>query len=188
MTVPALLAAAAAAMLMAGCTTPPSYNFVRRTQEELAAQVLAEVCLPFVADGADYADLRGRLDFAWTEDFPELLTSGPPGPVFRQGWPGDTAVLSFDPGTRTRLPEWQGMRDCRINLKRSTPDAIRAVVTEVMATRPEFSPGRPVDREIVKYCARPAGGPALWAHVIDAGTSGVMVGVSQSRNPSEGCE
>jgi len=180
-------AIAAAASLAAGCTTPTSYNFVRRTQEGLAAQVTGEVCLPFVADGVDYATVRGRLDFAWGEDLPELLTSGPPGPVFRQGFPRDTAVLSFTPGT-ARLPGVQGMRDCRITLKRSTPEAIRAAAAGVMAARPEFTEGRIVDREIAKYCARPEGRPALRVHVIDAGTSGVIVGVSQSRDPGEGCE
>ena len=180
--------AVAAALLAAGCTTPTSYNFERRTQEGLAAQVLGEVCLPFVADGVDYATVRGRLDFAWGEDFPELLTSGPPGPVFRLGFPMDTAVLSFTPGDKTAIPDQRGMRDCRINLKRSTPEAIRAVVAEVMASRADFTSGRPVDREIAKYCARPAGQPTLRVHVIDAGSSGVVVGVSQSRDPREGCE
>lgn len=178
----------AAAILAAGCTTPTSFHFERRTQEGLAAQVMADVCLPFVADGVDYRTVRGRLDFAWGEDPPELLTSGPPGPVFRQGFLVDDAVLSFTPGNATRIPEQRGMRDCRISLKRSTPDAIRAAVAGVMANRPEFTPGRPADREIAKYCARPAGQPTLRVHVIDAGTSGVVVGVSQSRDPREGCE
>lgn len=187
MKVSAALTGVVVASLLVGCTTPTSFNFERRTQEELAAQVLAEVCLPFVADGADYPTVRGRLDFAWNEDFPELLTSGPAGPVFRQGFPRDTAVLSFNSGTRTRLPEWQGMRDCRINLKRSTPGAIRTVVAEVMATRMAFATGKTVDREIANYCAEPAGGPALRVHVLDLGASGVMVGASQSRSPQEGC-
>ena len=182
------LAGLAAALLATGCTTPTSLNFERRTQEDLTAQVLTEVCLPFVADGVDYQTVRGRLDFAWGEDFPELLTSGPPGPIFRQGWPMDTAVLAFTPGTATRIPEQRLMRDCRITLKRSTPDAVRAVVAQVMASRPAFTPGRLTDREIAKYCARPAGEPALRVHVIDAGRSGVIVGVSQSRHPREGCE
>ncbi|HEY1224153.1 MAG TPA: hypothetical protein VGE54_02900 [Brevundimonas sp.] len=180
--------ALAAVLLSGGCTTPTSFNFERRTQEGLAAQVMAQVCLPFVADGVDYHTVRSRLDFAWGEDPPELLTSGPPGPVFRQGFLVDDAVLSFTPGHATRLPEWQGMRDCRLVLKRSTPAAIRAVIEEVMAARPDFTSGRPVQREIAKYCARPEGGPAVRLHVMDAGTSGVIVGVSQSRSPMDGCE
>ena len=182
------LAGVVIAGMLAGCTTPTSYNFERRTQEGLTVQVLGEVCLPFVADGADYAEVRGRLDFAWGEDLPELLTSGPPGPVFRQGFPMDTAVLSFTPGNTTRIPEARGMRDCRITLKRSTPEAINAAVAEVMASRPTFTQGRTVHREIAKYCARSETGLALRVHVIDAGTSGVVAGVSQSRSPTEGCE
>ncbi len=181
--------ALAAVLLAGGCTTPTSFNFERRTQEGLAAQVLADVCLPYVADVADYRTVRGRLDFAWGEDLPELLTSGPPGPVFRQGFLVDDAILSFTPWPST--PDWRGfpaMRDCRLVLKRSTPDAIRAVVAEVMAARPDFTPGRSMDREIAKYCARPEGRPVVRLHVMDAGTSGVIVGVSQSRSPMEGCE
>lgn len=178
--------ALAAVLLTGGCTTPTSYNFKRRTQEGLAAQVTADVCLPFVADGVDYQTVRGRLDFAWGEDFPELLTSGPPGPVFRQGFIVDDAVLSFTPWDRAENAH--AMRDCRIVLKRTTPAAIRAVIEDVMAARPDFTPGRLVQREIAKYCARPEGRPAVRLHVVDAGSSGVIVGVSQSRSPMEGCE
>lgn len=172
-------------MSVAACATapadPPSVG-------ALAAQVAAEVCLPYVADGVPFDQVKRRLGASWSQDWPELLTSGPPGPVFRQRLNWSTrGVLSFVPDNSN--PQWGVPHGsgCSVTIHGAQRAAMIAAVEAATA-------GRALRRRddlhgyiVADWCVADgaARGATIW--VMDYGGGRMGLAVNASGETGQGC-
>ncbi len=170
--------AAACATLPPGIATPA----------DLAVRVATDVCLPYVIEGAPFSEVRRALDGGWSQELPNLLTSGPPGPVLHRG----SAELSIVPERLDPVSGSGQRRVCIITVRGSDPDAL------IAATEPAFrlrSVGPDDDPETVpaRYCLMlPSGqGGALWVlsypALNPARRSDRRVGLSVNHSSRGGC-
>ncbi len=138
----------AAALLLAfpaaACATlPPGIA----TPADLAVKVATDVCIPYVVQGAAFSEVRRVLDGGWSQELPNLLTSGPPGPVLHRG----SAELSIVPERINPASGSGEPRVCIIMVRGSDTEAL------IAATEPAFrlrAVGPGDDPEIVpaRYC------------------------------------
>ncbi|WP_395651575.1 hypothetical protein [Brevundimonas sp.] len=179
------LALALAALSVEGCSTlPPGVA----TPADLAARVATEVCVPYVADDAPFREARRALDGGWNQQWPELITSGPPGPVLHRG----SAELSIVPDRINPVSGTAETRACVITVRGSDADAVIAAIELLLALRP-MGPGDDPDVVPARYClVRPSGrSAAVWVlnypplrpeRPLDR-----RVGLSVNHSPRGGC-
>ena len=144
------------AQALAACATlPPGIA----DSAALAARVAVDVCVPYVSDGVSFQKARRALDGGWSQRFPELLTSGPPGPVLRRG----SAELSFVPERINPASGSQKPRVCIITVQGTTATDLIAEVERALPVRPAGQSDDP-DAVPARYCLpqRAGRGSSVW--------------------------
>lgn len=144
------------ARALAACATlPPGIA----TSAELAARVAVDVCVPYVSDGISFQQARRPLDGGWSQQLPELLTSGPPGPLLRRG----SAELSFVPERINPASGAVEARVCIIIVQGTTATDLVAEVERVLPVRPAGQGDDP-DTVPARFCLpeRAGRGSSVW--------------------------
>ncbi len=166
------------ALPVAACATAPSET---APPERVAFQAFAEVCLPIVADGVPFDTVKRRLDAGWSQDWPELLTSGPPGPVMRQRFGPTQGVLGVVPERLNPpfgLPNRAG---CQVVVRGDAVPGLTALVAEALTERQAIPQPDRSGFIVAAFCVRGAMRPvSVWVLDYRDGRMGVAVNAVES--------
>lgn len=173
-TIPGIVRLLLSLPLVTGCATAPSEA---GPPEQTLVQVLENVCLPHIVDGASFETVKRALDFGWSRDWPELLSSPPPGPVFRQRLSSRGGVLSFvteriDPPYG--LPRQAG---CQVTTRGVAAPALIAATERVMGERRALRQSELRGYIVAAWCVAGFDGRAasVWALDYRDGSGGIAV-------------
>ncbi|MGZ9113725.1 MAG: hypothetical protein ACXW3K_03805 [Brevundimonas sp.] len=157
----------------------------------LTERVIREVCIPYVVDGIEAAEVGRRLGGWWTRELPDPF-SPQPGPTFHRG----RATVQVISGRSLRTPDGalttRPMRNCHLWIGRENEAVLVTAVRAAAASRPDAvmaAPGQADGfiRVIACVPSEPDRTAVVRAYVYPTATARSGAGVYQTGGAPDPC-